>query len=143
MRCVKERKSGRCTGIIFSGDRIVKFTANSKDLAAAVVAASKIVKADTTIKILENVILTASETHLHVRATDLSTTLEHSFEVDVSEVGSITIPAKLFAAYLSKLPADVVEVAAESGCLAIKRGRSNYTFHTLPADDYPPLPMRQ
>ena len=81
----------------------MKFSCNTKDIAAAVGAASKIVNAHTTVPILSNVLLQAEDGKIAVRATDLELTLEHGFPADVGESGSVTIPAKLFCELSRKL----------------------------------------
>ena len=54
----------------------MKFTCSTKDIASAVGAASKIVNAHTTVPILSNVLLTADDGAIKVRATDLELTLD-------------------------------------------------------------------
>jgi len=121
----------------------VKFSCSTKDIATAVGAASKIVNAHTTVPILSNVLLTSTEDAIRVRATDLEITLEHAFPAEISEPGSVTVPAKLFSGYLGNLPAGIVELAGTPTRASVKWERSNYDFHALPADEYPPLPASQ
>ena len=118
----------------------MKFTCNTKDIASAVGAASKVVNAHTTVPILSNVLLQAEEGKIAVRATDLELTLEHAFPAEVGEGGSVTIPAKLFSSYLANLPAGLLELSGTPTRASVKCERSNYDFHALPADEYPPLP---
>jgi DNA polymerase-3 subunit beta len=121
----------------------VKFSCSTRDIASAVGAASKVVNAHTTVPILSNVLLTAGDNTIRVRATDLELTLEHVFPADISEPGSVTIPAKLFSGYLGNLPPGIVELAGTPTRASVKWERSNYDFHALPADEYPPLPSSQ
>ncbi|MBV8245343.1 MAG: DNA polymerase III subunit beta [Candidatus Eremiobacteraeota bacterium] len=121
----------------------MKFTCNTKDIASAVGAASKVVNAHTTVPILSNVLLQADGGKIAVRATDLELTLEHAFAAEVSETGSVTVPAKLFSGYLSNLPPGLLELTGTPTRASIKYERSNYDFHALPADEYPPLPSAQ
>lgn len=118
----------------------MRFACSSKDIATAVGAASKVVNAHTTVPILSNVLLQADGEKIAVRATDLELTLEHAFPAQVSEGGSVTVPAKLFASYLSNLAAGTLEVTGTPTRASVKFERSNYDFHALPADEYPPLP---
>jgi DNA polymerase-3 subunit beta len=118
----------------------MKFRCNTKDIAGAVGAASKVVNAHTTVPILSNVLLQADDGKISVRATDLELTLEHAFPADVSEPGSVTVPAKLFSSYLGNLPAGQLELSGTPTRASVKVERSNYDFHALPADEYPPLP---
>lgn len=126
-----------------NGERRVKFTCSTKDIASAVGAASKIVNAHTTVPILSNVLLTAEDGAIKVRATDLELTLEHAFPADVTENGAVTLPAKLFSGYLGNLPAGLLELTGSSTRASVKAERSNYDFHALPPDEYPPLPAAQ
>jgi DNA polymerase-3 subunit beta len=118
----------------------MKFTCNTKDIAGAVGAASKVVNAHTTVPILSNVILSAEDGKIAVRATDLELTLEHAFKAEVAEAGSVTVPAKLFSGYLANLAPGLLELSGTPTRASVKSGRSNYDFHALPADEYPPLP---
>lgn len=121
----------------------MKFTCSTKDIASAVGAASKIVNAHTTVPILSNVLLSAEDGAIKVRATDLELTLEQSFPAEVAEGGSVTVPAKLFSGYLGNLPAGLLELSGSPTRASIKAERSNYDFHALPPDEYPPLPAAQ
>ncbi|MGB6520258.1 MAG: DNA polymerase III subunit beta [Candidatus Cybelea sp.] len=118
----------------------MRFACTSKDIAAAVGAASKVVNAHTTVPILSNVLLQADGDKIAVRATDLEMTLEHAFPAQVSEGGAVTIPAKLFASYLGNLAAGTLEVTGTPTRASVKGDRSNYDFHALPPEEYPPLP---
>ena len=119
----------------------MKFTCNTKDIASAVGAASKVVNAHTTVPILSNVLLQAEDGKIAVRATDLELTLEHAFPAEIGEGGSVTIPAKLFSSYLGELAGGTARAhRARRRAPSVKCERSNYDFHALPADEYPPLP---
>ena len=118
----------------------VKVTCSSKDIAGAVGAASKIVNAHTTVPILSNVLLSADGDSVRVRATDLELTLEQSFPAEVQESGSVTVPAKLFSGYLGNLSPGIVELSGTPTRASVKCERSNYDFHALPPEEYPPLP---
>ena len=121
----------------------MKFSCDAKELASAAGAASKIVNGHTTIPILANVLLTAGDGEIAIRATDLEVTLERVVTADVTEQGVATAPAALFAGYLSKLPAGMVEVSGTPEQVGVKLARSNYAFHTLSPENYPPLPSQQ
>jgi DNA polymerase-3 subunit beta len=134
----RKERDGSCDG---SG--YVKFSCSTKDIAGAVGAASKVVNAHTTVPILSNVLLTATDDSIRVRATDLELTLEHVFPAEITEPGSVTVPAKLFSGYLGNLPAGIMELAGTPTRASVKWERSNYDFHALPPDEYPPLPSSQ
>ncbi|MDQ2818093.1 MAG: DNA polymerase III subunit beta [Candidatus Eremiobacteraeota bacterium] len=118
----------------------MKFTCNSKDIAGAVAAASKVVNAHSTMPILGNVLLSAKDGRVAVRATDLELTLENGFSAEIEEEGACTIPARLFSGYLANLPASTLEMHGTASRAALRCERSNYEFFALPPDEYPPLP---
>ncbi len=118
----------------------MKFSCSTKDIATAVGAASKVVNAHTTVPILSNVLLAAEDGKITVRATDLELTLEQAFPAEVADAGAVTVPARLFSSYLGNLPAGSLDFSATPTRASVKCGRSNYDFHALPADEYPPLP---
>ena len=118
----------------------MKFTCNTKDIASAVGAAGKVVNAHTTVPILSNVLLTGADGKIAIRATDLEITLEHAFPAEISESGSATVPAKLFASYVGNLGSGVLEFIGNATRASVKCDRSNYDFLALPPDEYPPLP---
>jgi DNA polymerase-3 subunit beta len=118
----------------------MKFTCNTKDIAAAVAAAGKVVNTHTTMPILGNVLLTAKKGRVNVRATDLELTLENGFPADVSEEGACAVGARLFAGYLANLPAAELEMHGTASRAAVKCDRSNYEFFALPAEEFPPVP---
>jgi len=121
----------------------MKFTCSTKDIASAVSAASKVVNAHSTVPILSNVLLSAEDGAIRVRATDLEVTLEHQFPGEIQETGSVTVPARLFSGYLGNLPAGIMELNGTATRASVKCQKSNYDFHALPADEYPPLPSSQ
>lgn len=121
----------------------MKFSCSTKDISGAVGAASKVVNAHTTVPILSNVLLTAGDGVIRVRATDLELTLEHVFPAQIAEAGSVTVPAKLFSGYLGNLPPGILELSGTPTRVSVKWERSNYDFHALPPDEYPPLPSSQ
>jgi len=118
----------------------MKCTVATKDFAAAVGAASKVVNTHTTVPILSNVLLEARDGKISVRATDLEMTLEHAVEAEVKEPGAVTVPARLLADYLANLPAGMVELGGTPARANLKMGRSTCDFNALPPEEFPPLP---
>jgi len=114
---------------------------NGKDLSTAVSAVTKVVNSHSTVALLHNVLLSAHDSTLHIRATDLSTSLERVIPVEVREGGAATVPGKLFASYLSNASNHLLEISATPTRLSIRSADgAKYDFNALPAEDYPPLP---
>ncbi len=118
----------------------MKFTCTTKEIAAAVAAASKVVNVHTTVPVLSNILFTTQDGKIAVRATDLELTLEQAFPAEVQEPGSVTVPARLFSSFLANLAPGALELSGSPTRVSVKVTRSNYDFHALPPDEYPPLP---
>ena len=119
----------------------MKLSCETKEIAAAVGAASKVVNAHTTVPILSNVLIAAENGSVSVRATDLELTLEQRLKAEIEEPGSITVPAKLFAGYLANLPStSTIDLSGTPNRVSVKCERTNYDFNALPGEEYPPLP---
>ena len=121
-----------------NGGRVVKLTCNTKEIASALSAASKVVNTHTTLPILSNVLLRAEDDRVSVRATDLELTLEQWFPATVEIPGEVTVPAKLLAGFLGTLTAGSLEITGSATRVSVKAERSNYDFHALPASEFPP-----
>jgi DNA polymerase-3 subunit beta len=116
---------------------------NGKDLATAVAAVSRVVDKNNVMPILLNIELTAAGETLHIRGTDLRTSLERVISVEVNEAGSVTVPAKLFASYLANVKDSLLTISATDTRISINPGDgSKYDFHALPAAEYPKVPPR-
>ncbi len=118
----------------------MKFTCTTKDIAAAVGAASKVVNAHTTVPILSNVLLQADDGKIAVRATDLELTLEHAFPAEVAESRRGHGPGQALCELSGQPAPGTLELTGTPTRASVKCERSNYDFHALPADEYPPLP---
>jgi DNA polymerase-3 subunit beta len=110
------------------------------ELARLLSAVDRVVEARTTIPILSNVLLTATDGRLEARGTNLDIEATASGEAVVEVPGAITLPAKTLKEIAGKLPKDaVVTIAAEAGAATIKSSRSRFKLATLPVEDYPDL----
>ena len=95
-----------------------------------------------TSKILENVLLNASDGKLRLVTTDLEIELSSSIEVTIEEEGVITAPARKLLDITKALPKDSFisfSLDAETARMLIKVGRSRFELATLPAEDFPEL----
>lgn len=109
-----------------------------EDLARAVGAVAKVVESRTTIPILSNILLDAGDGKLKVTGMDLDIEASTSVEATVNVPGRITVNAKLLGDLAKKATGDVT-MTLEAEKLIVKYGRSRFTLHTLPAEDFPDL----
>ncbi len=93
-----------------------------------------------TSKILENILIHATEDSLKLVGTDLEIELSSEFPNQAEEPGQVTAPARKLFEICKALPADCFVIfETDSDRLNIKGQRSRFELATLPADEYPLL----
>ncbi|MGH8144856.1 MAG: DNA polymerase III subunit beta [Rhodanobacteraceae bacterium] len=91
-----------------------------------------------TLPVLANLLVQVQDGHLFLTGTDLEVEMRASANVDASEDGSITVPAKKWFDLLRALPDGIkVDVQVKGDRVAMHAGRSRYTLASLPADEFP------
>ncbi|MCS7267747.1 MAG: DNA polymerase III subunit beta [Geminicoccaceae bacterium] len=99
-----------------------------------------VVERRTTIPILGNVKLAATDGALELLATDLDLTLLARESAEIERSGATTAPAHMLFDIVRKLPEDQdVRLAHKPGAseLEIEAGRSRFALPTLPVEDFP------
>ncbi|HZN56686.1 MAG TPA: DNA polymerase III subunit beta, partial [Planctomycetota bacterium] len=103
---------------------------------------TSVVEKRTTIPILSNVLLKASDRGLQFKATDLEREVLEETRADVSQPGATTVSAHILYDIARKLP-DGAEVEirreVEKERLVLTSGRSRFALQTLPPEDFPDL----
>lgn len=119
----------------------MKFTCEKHILQAAVAAASRAASSRSSIPALEGLLIQAG-VNVRVTGYDLRKGIYQSFEAEVEEPGSaVVMTAKLIGEMMRVLPdGKVTFEVANGGKTTVKCGMSEYSFMSLPADEYPELP---
>ena len=119
----------------------MKITCNRRVLHEALQHVSRVVSGRTTLPILSNLLLEADEGKLRLVAYDMEIGAQSAVSVKVEEEGALTIPARVFGDVVASLPDATVEMGSEErSILGLSCGRSRYTIHGLPAEEFPALP---
>jgi DNA polymerase-3 subunit beta len=117
------------------------FTANKRVLFEALQSVSRAVAPRTTLPILSNVLLETQGDQLHLVATDLEMSLECRFPVQEAQPGAVTLPARVLSEVVGSLPdANVTLATDDRHVLTLTCGKSCYSIHGLPADEFPQPP---
>ncbi|WP_455200801.1 DNA polymerase III subunit beta [Kaarinaea lacus] len=93
-----------------------------------------------TLPVLSNVLLVAKDNTLSITATDLEVEIVASTRLDISETGSITLPARKFVDICRALPDEAqldLSFDAEKDRVIIRSGKSRFNLATLPVSDFP------
>jgi DNA polymerase III subunit beta len=102
-----------------------------------------VVERRTTIPILANVKLDASEQDLSLTATDMDLSVVERAEAEVGQAGATTAPAHILYDVVRKLPEGSrvrLERASSGSELNLRCGRSTFDLPCLPATDFPTMP---
>lgn len=118
----------------------MKLTISRAILASSFAGAFRVVERHNTIPILGNVLLTAQDGTLRLKATDLDMETTITVAAQVAEPGAITAPAGILNDICRRLP-DVEDVRLElqGETLVLAAGRSRFRLQTLPASDFPDI----
>ena len=88
--------------------------------------------------ILSNVLLRAEKKQLILTATNLEIATVEYVNAEVKKSGTITVPAKLIAEFVSNLPSEeTVKLKAKGDKLTISAGKYKSTINGILADDFP------
>jgi DNA polymerase-3 subunit beta len=122
----------------------MKFVCPQHELNARLSAVSRAVPSRPSHPVLANVLLTVDEEAQNVQITgfDLSLGVQTSFSAAVESGGQLTLPSKLLADIVSRLPDGDVTLDDEEGELivTITSASGRYQVRGMSAEEYPELP---
>jgi DNA polymerase-3 subunit beta len=124
------------------GDKLMKSIIDRASLLRPLGHVQSVVERRNTIPILANVLIKAANGRISLTATDMDMDIVESVDCNVTQEGSVTVPAHTLYDIVRKLPdgSDVsLESDGETGRLSVKAGRSNFTLPILPADEFPTM----
>lgn len=116
-------------------------TISKSELSKALFVTESIVEKRTTMPILSNVLLTASDGKLKISATDLEVTALATASAKIRTPGSITVNAKVFSDIVRELPdSDVGLKLGEGDRLEVVSKGSRLKMVGVSAEEFPSLP---
>lgn len=119
----------------------MKLICSQVDLERAINIVSKAITPNTTLPVLNNIMLKAEENKLFFAATNLEVAIQYFIPAEIKSEGSITIPAKLIGSYISLLKDEKVELNLGDGeTLQIKAASSQTKIKGINASEFPSIP---
>jgi DNA polymerase III subunit beta len=119
----------------------MNLTIAKDQIIAGLQAVQNVVSTRTTLPILSNVLVRASEGKVEFTATDLDVTVACSVEAKVSKTGATTVPVKKLFGIVRELNGGEIEIETdEKNVTSIRSGSSYFKIHGLAAEEFPPLP---
>ena len=119
----------------------MKLTIAKEQLNSGLQAVQNIVGVRTTLPILSNVLLRATEGWLELTATDLDVTIVCPVAATVVKPGATTLPVKKLFSIVRELATTDIELEVdEKNSCSLRAGASFFRINGLPAEEFPPLP---
>lgn len=119
----------------------MKIKVTQDKLSKALNNVSRITIGKATLPILNNVLIRVDKKKVSLVTTNLDMAIIDFLPVSNSEDGVITVPAKLFADFISNLPkGEVIEIESNGAKVTISSGKYSSTINGTFADDFPELP---
>ena len=118
----------------------MKLICTQENLNKALNIVGKIINKNTTLPILNNILLKTEKGRLKLSSTNLELGINYWVGGKIEEEGEITVPTKLFANFISNLPNSNVEIKLKGDVLNIKCDKYKTNIKGLSAKEYPLIP---
>ncbi len=119
----------------------MKFSVSKEKFLAGLQTVQNVVSTRTTLPILSNVLLQASDDKVRLTTTDLDVGVSGGISAQVEKPGATTLPARRLATIVRELPAADIQIEVDSKNVAsIRCGQSFFKILGLPEEEFPPLP---
>jgi len=116
----------------------MNFIINREQLLSPLQQIVSVIEKRQTMAILSNVLIVVSEDSLVLTGTDLEIQLIAKINLESSEPGQITVPARKFLDIIRLLPNEAeIKIELKDGKVKVTSGRSRFSLTTLDADNYP------
>src|SRR5881398_3978961 len=119
----------------------MRFTISREKLQEGLAAVTASIPAKTTLPVLANILVEATDKGIRLSGTDLDIAVTTEVAADVETPGAITIPAKKLSEIARELPPAPVRIAAAGEQrVTLECGRSRFKLLGLPRDEFPAFP---
>ena len=118
----------------------MKLTCTQENLNKAINIVGKIINKNTTLPILNNVLLKTEKGRLKLTSTNLELGVDYWIGGKIEKEGEITIPTKLFSNFISSIPNGNVEMDLKGDILSIKCEGYKTNIKGMDAKEYPLTP---
>src|SRR5246127_1526448 len=118
----------------------MKFSVSKDKLLEGLATVQNVVSTRTTLPILSNVLLQASDGEIRLTTTDLDVGVRRSVEAQVERTGATTLPARRLFSIVRELPASEIYFDVDTKNFAsIRSGSSYFKILGLPEEEFPSL----
>ncbi len=122
----------------------MKLVCTQEHFKRAIFKSERVVSKQTTLQILNNILIEADKKGLLLSATNLEMGVVARIGARVEKEGKITLPAKLLSNFVNNLPlGENIEIDGDEQALKIKSGSSKAVIKGLLATDFPLIPQKK
>jgi DNA polymerase-3 subunit beta len=118
----------------------MKITVNQKNLKKALSLVEKVVSKNTSLPILNNILLKTENGRLKVSATNLEIGVNYIIGAKIEEVGQIAVPARIISDFIGNIVDDKVSLTTKNNILSINSERYKTQILGFDAKDFPIIP---
>lgn len=111
-----------------------------KNLDKALTTVSRLIQANNSLPVLNNVLLVTSNGRLELQATNLELSISYKIGAKVEKKGSISVPARLFSDLIHSLKDEKIQLVQSKDNLDIHTSQLNSTVNGINASEFPKVP---
>ena len=118
----------------------MKIICTQENLKKAINQIGKIPKKDSTLPILDNILIEAEDGKIQLKATDLEIGIVLLVRGKIEKEGAVTVPSALLMEYINSLPNQNIEITADDTSIEVTCGHFNSKMLGSKKDDFPLIP---
>ncbi len=117
----------------------MKISVSKEDLLAGLQSVQNVVGNRSTLPILSNVLMVATENRIELRATDLELSIHARVSAKVEREGASTLPARRIFGLVREIEATEIEIEINDKEIAtVQAAGASYKLHGIGAEEFPP-----
>ena len=118
----------------------MKITANQKNLKKALLVVERVVSRNTSLPILNNILLKTENGRLKISATNLEIGINFLIGAKIDETGEIAVPARIISDFISNISDEKVSMSTKNNILSIDSDKYKTQILGFDTKDFPIIP---
>ncbi len=119
----------------------MRLSLTQENLSRALASVGRVVSSRSSLPVLSNVLLTTDGNRLRLSATNLEIGINYWIGSKIDQQGSLTVPARLFAEFVSSLPHGNIDLEADEANLTVRTPHYESTINGITAEEFPTIPQ--
>lgn len=118
----------------------MKITTNPKNLAKALNIVERVISRNTSLPILNNILLKTENGRLKVSATNLEIGINYFLGAKIDEIGEIAVPARIFSDFIKNITEDKLTLVTKNNILSINTEKYKTQILGFNPKEFPIIP---